>query len=71
MFISDPTVLMHETESPAIDATEARWAAEYLSLILNQLDPSSPVTMVLTQARRELTSLAQSGTEAPRLRIAA
>lgn len=71
MIISDPTVLMHDTEAPAIDATEAQWAAEYLALILNQLDPYSPVSMVLTQARRELTSLAQSGTAAQPLRIAA
>ena len=69
MIISDPSVLM--PESPAIDVTEARWAAEYLSLMIAQLDPYSPVSMVLTQARRELASLAQSASHIQPLRIAA
>ncbi|MFO0824923.1 MAG: hypothetical protein U0792_17685 [Gemmataceae bacterium] len=69
MIISDPSVLL--AESATIDVSEARWAAEYLSLMLAQLDPYSPVRMVLTQARRELTSLAQSATVPQPLRIAA
>jgi hypothetical protein len=69
MIISDPSVLL--SESPTIDVSEARWAAEYLALMLTQLDPYSPVSMVLTQARRELASLAQSAAIPQPLRIAA
>jgi len=69
MIISDPSVLM--PEAPAIDISEARWAAAYLSLMIAELDPYSPVSMVLTQARRELASLAQSASTMQRLRIAA
>jgi len=69
MVISDPSVLM--PESPSINIEEARWAAEYLALMIAQLDPYSPVSMVLTQARRELASLAQSGAAMHPLRIAA
>ena len=60
MIVTDPSVLV--PEAPAIDATEARWAVEYLSLMIERLDPASPVCLVLTQARRELASLAQSAT---------
>ena len=60
MIVSDPSVLA--PEAPAIDITEARWAVEYLSLMIERLEPDSPVAMVLKQARRELTSLAQSAT---------
>ena len=58
MIISDPSVLV--PEMPVIDATEARWAAEYLSLMIEKVGPDSPVGMVLMQTRRELASLMQS-----------
>ena len=58
MIISDPSVLVPET--PVIDATEARWAVEYLSLMIEEVGPDSPVGMVLMQTRRELASLTQS-----------
>jgi len=49
-------------ESPAIDASEARWASEELAMLIARLGLDSPVGMVLRQARRELASLAQSAT---------
>jgi hypothetical protein len=58
MIISDPSVLVPET--PVIDISEARWAVEYLTLMIDKLGSDSPVGMVLMQARRELASLAQS-----------
>ncbi len=58
MIVSDPSVLA--PESPTIDIVEANWAIEYLGLMIGQLEPGSPVRMVLTQARRELVSLTQS-----------
>ena len=58
MIISDPSVLL--PESPVIDVTEARWAVEYLTLMIDRLGTESPVAMVLMQARRELASLARS-----------
>jgi hypothetical protein len=58
MIISDPSVLL--PEAPAIDISEARWAVEYLSLMIEKLGPESSVSLVLMQARRELASLAQS-----------
>jgi hypothetical protein len=71
MIVSDPSVLVPET--PVIDPTEARWAVEYLSLMIEKVGPDSPVGMVLMQTRRELASLTQGA--APRvmgpLRIAA
>lgn len=69
MIISDPSVLT--PEAPAIDASEARWAVEYLSLMIEKLGPDSPISMVLMQARRELASLARSATVVGPLRIAA
>ncbi|HSQ57949.1 MAG TPA: hypothetical protein VLM40_19655 [Gemmata sp.] len=57
MIVTDPSVLI--PEAPAIDVVEARWAVEYLSLMIEKLGPDSPVAMVLMQARRELTSLTQ------------
>ena len=71
MIISDPSVLV--PEAPTIDISEARWAVEYLSLMIEKLGPDSPVGMVLMQARRELTSLTQNtrGTVVGPLRIAA
>ena len=58
MFVSNPSALI--PEMPTIDISEARWAVEYLSLLIEKLGPDSPVTMILRQTRRELTSLAQS-----------
>jgi hypothetical protein len=58
MIISDPSVLFPET--PVIDATEARWAVEYLTHMIEKVGPDSPVGMVLMQTRRELASLMQS-----------
>ena len=71
MIISDPSVLVPET--PEIDISEARWAVEYLALMIDRLGPDSPVSMVLVQARRELASLVQSAhaTVMGPLRIAA
>ncbi|MCI0703004.1 MAG: hypothetical protein L0241_18150 [Planctomycetia bacterium] len=71
MIISDPSVLL--SEAPKIDISEARWAIEYLSLMIEKLGPESPVSLVLMQARRELASLVQSpsGTVIGPLRIAA
>lgn len=71
MIISDPSVLV--PEAPAIDIAEARWAVEYLSLMIEKLGPDSPVALVLMQARRELTSLTQGArsTVLGPLRIAA
>ncbi len=71
MIISDPSVLV--PEMPVIDISEARWAMEYLSLMIEQLGPDSPVGMVLTQTRRELASFVHSpsATVMGPLRIAA
>lgn len=69
MIVSNPSVFVPET--PAIDVVEARWAAEHLALMMEQLDPDSAVSMVLRQARRELASLAQSAVVVGPLRIAA
>jgi hypothetical protein len=57
MIVSDPSVLVPET--PVIDPIEARWAVEYLSLMIEKVGPDSPVGMVLMQTRRELASLVQ------------
>ena len=69
MIISDPSVLF--PEAPEIDISEARWAAEYLRLMIDKLGPESAVSLVLMQARRELASLAHSATVVGPLRIAA
>jgi hypothetical protein len=71
MIVTDPSILMHD--APAIDVSEARWAVEYLSLMIDKLGPDSAVGLVLMQARRELGSLAQSAsaTVLGPLRIAA
>ena len=58
MIVSDPSILI--PDAPRIDASEAIWALEYLSLMMEKLGPESPVTLVLRQTRRELASLAQS-----------
>ena len=50
MIVSDPSVLLPET--PAIDISEARWAVEYLSLMIDKLGPESAVSLVLMQALR-------------------
>lgn len=49
-------------EVPSIDVSEARWAAAEIAVMIQKLGPDSPVSMVLRQARRELTSLTQSAT---------
>ena len=58
MIVTNTSVLL--PEAPAIDISEARWAAEYLSLMIEKLGPGSAVSLVLMQSRRELLSLAQS-----------
>jgi hypothetical protein len=58
MIVSNQSALIPEI--PTIDISEARWAVEYLSLMIEKLDPESPVTLILRQTRRELASLAQS-----------
>ena len=58
MIVSNPSALMPEI--PTIDVFEARWAAEYLTLMIDKLGPESPVTLILRQTRRELASLAQN-----------
>lgn len=72
MTVSDPSVLLFP-EAATVDISEARWAAEYLSLMIQQLGPESSVSLVLMQARRELKSLthAPSATVVGPLRIAA
>jgi hypothetical protein len=56
MIVTNPSALA--PQSPAIDVSEARWAAEELAALIRRLGPDSPVTLVLKQARRELASLA-------------
>ncbi len=58
MIVSNPSALM--PEMPTIDISEARWAIEYLSLMMEKLGSDSPVAVILRQTRRELVSLAQS-----------
>jgi hypothetical protein len=69
MIVSNPSVFT--PEAPTIDAAEARWAADQLALLLEQLDPDSPVSMVMRQARRELASLVQSAVVIGPVRVAA
>lgn len=57
MIVTNPSAL--SPQSPAIDVTEARWAAEELAGLIARLGPESPVSLVLRQARRELASLTQ------------
>ena len=40
---------------------EARWAVEYLSLMIEKLGPESSVGLVLMQSRRELASIRSNG----------
>ena len=47
-------------EAPTIDVSEARWAAEELSALIEKLGPDSTVGMVLRQARREVGSLVRN-----------
>jgi hypothetical protein len=71
MIVTNTSVLL--PEAPEIDISEARWAVEYLALMIEKLGPESSVSLVLMQARRELASLAQSAsaTVVGPLRIAA
>lgn len=54
------TSLFPAVETPSIDVSEARWAADELARLMRRLGPDSPVTLVLRQARREVVSLASS-----------
>jgi hypothetical protein len=58
MIVSNHAALIPET--PTIDPTEARWAANELAALIARLGPDSPISLVLRQARREVASLAQS-----------
>lgn len=58
MIVTNTSVLM--PEAATIDISEARWAVEYLSLMIEKLGPESSVSLVLMQARRELMSLTHS-----------
>lgn len=71
MIVTNPSVLLPETTT--IDISEARWAVEYLSLMIEKLGPEASVSLVLMQARRELVSLTQnpSATVVGPLRVAA
>ncbi|QJW97637.1 hypothetical protein [Frigoriglobus tundricola] len=69
MIVTNTSVLLPET--PAIDISEARWAVEYLALMIEKLGPESSVSLVLMQARRELASLTHSATVVGPIRIAA
>lgn len=69
MIVTNTSVLLPDV--PEIDISEARWAVEYLSLMIEKLGPESSASLVLMQARRELASLTQSATVIGPLRIAA
>ena len=58
MIVTNPSLLV--PEAPTIDVSEARWASDELAALIRKLGPDSPVTLVLRQARQELSSLAQS-----------
>lgn len=60
MIVSNTSALIPPV--PTIDVSEARWASAEVTALIEQLGPDSPVAMVLRNARRELASLAQSGT---------
>lgn len=60
MIVSNPSLFV--CDSPDIDPTETRWASDQLAALIEQLGPDSPVRMILSQARRELESLAASAT---------
>lgn len=60
MIVSNPSFFA--CDSPDIDLTETRWASDQLAALIEQLGPDSPVRMILSQARRELESLADSAT---------
>jgi len=58
MIVTNPSVLVPEI--PTIDVSEARWASDELAALIRKLGPDSPVSLVLRQARQELSSLMQS-----------
>lgn len=60
MIVTNPSVFA--PQSPAIDVSEARWAADELAALITRLGSDSPVALVLKHARRELASLAQDQT---------
>lgn len=63
MIVTNPSALSPQSpQFPAIDVSEARWAADELAALINRLGPDSAVTLVLKHARRELESLTQDTT---------
>jgi hypothetical protein len=59
MIVSNTSALIPPV--PTIDVSEAHWASAEVAALIERLGPDSPVAMVLRNARRELASLAQSG----------
>lgn len=57
MIVTNPSAFA--PQSPAIDVTEARWAAEELTALIARVEAGSPVALVLNHARREIASLTQ------------
>ena len=60
MIVTNPLAM--SPQSPAIDVSEARWAADELAVLISRLGADSPVALVLKHARRELASLTQEQT---------
>ena len=60
MIVTNPSAL--SPQSPAINVSEARWAADELAALINRFGPDSAVSLVLRHARRELASLTQDHT---------
>jgi hypothetical protein len=50
----------NDLDTPNLNVVELRWAAEEVSLLLQQVDPSSAVAAVLRQSVGELASLKKS-----------
>ena len=73
MTVTTPSIVPTLHLTPAIDAVEARGAAEELLALVRRLGPDSITATVLKQAVRELRSLEQSaaGTVLGPYRIAA
>lgn len=59
-----------ESATHTINIEEAQWVADQLASLIRQIDPQSPLCMVLDHARQEAKSLTRQ-VEQPRLRIAA
>jgi hypothetical protein len=60
MIVTNPSAVI--PQAPAFDLSEARWASAELAVLIDRLDPDSPIAQVLRQARRELASLTQGTT---------